>query len=246
MANFKPFKVYILSVIDEFIQKYNISAPFLDIGCGKGDVALHLAKKGWQGEAIDIADQSVKETRKLLIHYPQVMISQRTISDTQLKEYNLILMLDVLEHIPDDKKTLNAAAAMELPGAHLMLTVPSNPNREWRWDDEIYGHLRRYNPSNIKQLLDSCNYQVIEMLDISFPFFWFLRRVYTAIKRPPKIYGSPIDRSKESPFTDAWNMGWISYFLSNPTLWKPAFRIQNRFRNHLDNGHELAILARRV
>jgi SAM-dependent methyltransferase len=245
MANFIPYKIYILSVLDEFIKRYDIKDPFLDAGCGKGEVALHLAKKGWRGAAIDITPQAVKTTRQLLQPYYPVIISQGTIEDQQEKEYNLILLLDVIEHIENDRATFEAAAAIQSTGSHLMLTVPSNPDQEWRWDDELYGHLRRYKPWELKSLLDSCGYQVMEMWDISFPIFWFLRRAYALIKGRPQIEGNPLQRTQQSPFTDAWEMGWISDFLSKPLIWKPAFRLQMRFRNRITKGHELAILAQR-
>jgi len=245
MANFIPFKLYILSVLDELIQKYNISSPFLDVGCGKGDVALHLAKKGWRGDAIDITPQSVETTRKLLKPYPKVSVSQTTIGETPNKKYNLIIFLDVLEHIPDDHSALKAAARMELPGAYLIITVPSNPDREWRWDDEVYGHLRRYKPGDIEKLISNSGFHVVEMWDISNPIFWLFRRAFTAMKVQPTIVGSQLQRSQQSPYTNAWNLGWISDLLSNTHIWKPAYRIQKRYRDNLEKGNELAILAQR-
>src|SRR3972149_78074 len=144
MANFIPFKAYILSMLDEFIRMYEIREPFLDIGCGKGDVALHLARKGWHGDAIDTTIQAVEVTKQLLQTYPQVNVAQKSIEEYRGVNINLVLLLDVLEHIDDDMAILKAIANVQLPGAYLVITVPSNPDKEWRWDDELYGHLRRY------------------------------------------------------------------------------------------------------
>ena len=246
MANFIPFKAYILWILDEFIKMYEINGPFLDGGCGKGDVALHLAKKGWQGTAIDNSLHAVEVAKKLLQPFPQVQVNKSSIQEDQGKKYNLILLLDVIEHISDDQALLSAAANMENPGAYLIITVPSNPEREWRWDDDFYGHLRRYRPQELHLLLDSCGYQIAELWDISFPIFWLLRRGFTVLKQPPNIEDNPLIRTERSPFIDAWEMGRISDFLSNPIFWKPAFRVQKRFRNHLEKGHELAILAKRI
>ena len=245
MANFRPYKAYILSVLDEFIQRYPINDRFLDAGCGKGDVALHLALKGWRGDAIDINPQAVESTRNLLKHHNTITVSQGTIENPMGKEFNLILLLDVLEHIKNDRAVIEAAARIQPTGSHLMLTVPSNPDQEWRWDDELYGHLRRYKPMEIFSLLESCGYEVLEQWDISFPFFWFLRRAYTSIKAKPQIEGNHLQRTYQSPFTNAWEMGWISNFLSKPLIWKYVFRFQMRFRNLITKGHELAILAQK-
>jgi SAM-dependent methyltransferase len=246
MANFIPFKAYILRILDEFIKMYDINGPFLDGGCGKGDVALHLAKKGWQGTAIDNSLKAVEVSKELLHPFPQVTVNHASIQDDQERKFGLILLLDVIEHILDDTAVISAAAKMGNPGTYLMITVPSNPEREWRWDDDFYGHLRRYKPKEMHSLLEKYGYKIVEMWDISFPFFWLLRRGFTELKQPPDIEDKHLHRTEKSPFINAWEMGRISDFLSNPYFWKPVFMVQNKFRNHLDKGNELAVLAKRI
>lgn len=245
MANFIPFKVYILSILDEFIQMYDIQGPFLDAGCGKGDVTLHLAKQGWHGTALDISAKAVETAQASLRSYPQIKVTQGTIEESKGGKYNLILLFDVIEHIANDKALLDAAANLEIPGAYLMITLPSNPDREWRWDDDFYGHLRRYKPQELHSLLNQCGYRIIEIWDISFPVFWLFRRAFTILKHPPEIESDPFIRTQRSSFTDAWEMGRLSDFLSNPLFWKPVFRFQKFFRRQLDKGHEIAILAQK-
>jgi SAM-dependent methyltransferase len=193
MANFQPFKSYILFVMDEWIQKYNIQGPFLDAGCGIGDVSLHLAIKGWQGDAIDISTQSLKIAQTLLQPYPEISVEQKSIDFDPSKKFNFILLLDVLEHLPDDKSVLMAAARMGFTNAYTMITVPSNPDREWRWDDEVYGHLRRYKPNEIEDIICSSGFEVMEMWEISYPLFWFLRRLYTLILSQPTLSGNLLE-----------------------------------------------------
>src|SRR4029077_5431821 len=52
MANFPPLKRYVLRMIDQMIEKYSLRGPFLDAGCGVGDVAAHIARRGWEGLAV--------------------------------------------------------------------------------------------------------------------------------------------------------------------------------------------------
>ena len=57
--------------------------------------------------------------------------------------WNTIILWDVLEHIDDDAAALRTIERLLRPGGRLLIAVPSNP-REWRGDDDFYGHFRRY------------------------------------------------------------------------------------------------------
>lgn len=59
------------------------------------------------------------------------------------EHFDLIVMLDVLEHIEADEAALERLRAMLKPGGTVLLTVPALP---WLWShhDEIHHHKRRY------------------------------------------------------------------------------------------------------
>lgn len=245
MANFVPFKAYILSMLDELVSRHHLTGPFLDVGCGRGDVSVHLAQRGWPGKAIDSSTSAIPIARQALAHYPAVEVSRASLETQPDQRFNTILMLDVLEHIPDDSLALTHAARLQAPTDSIILTVPSNPDREWRWDDKFYGHVRRYRPAELQQLLSGCGYSVLELWDISFPFFWLLRRGFTRLKRPPTLEGTALQRTEGSSGANAWEMGWVSKAISAQWLWRPARAIQSQFRHQREWGCELMALARR-
>jgi len=243
VASFPPFKAYILATLDELIERHRLTGPFLDLGCGRGDVAVHLARRGWSGMAVDAAPVVRALASAALAAYPQVQVGA-ALPDGE--RFNTVLLMDVLEHVADDRGTLLALAARQPPHGALVATVPSNQEREWRWDDEVYGHLRRYGPSACTAVLEAAGYRVVEMWDVSFPFFWLLRRGFTAIKRSPTVAGTPEERSARSATTEAWDLPVIGRLLSHPALWRPAFALQRRFRGRPERGAEMIVLARRV
>ena len=57
--------------------------------------------------------------------------------------FDLITLLDVLEHIEDDLGTLVALRRVARPGGVLLITVPAYP-RLWSSHDELNQHCRRY------------------------------------------------------------------------------------------------------
>src|SRR5262245_9836482 len=72
VANFPPFKAYILLTLGELAASHRLVGPFLDVGCGRGDVAAVLAGNGWHGKAIDISPAAVAAAAATLCAYPGV------------------------------------------------------------------------------------------------------------------------------------------------------------------------------
>lgn len=75
------------------------------------------------------------------------------------RPYDLVLMLDVLEHIADDRAALAAAFEATRPGGSLLVTVPALP---WLWSrhDEANAHHRRYRRRGLAELLGSAGFAV--------------------------------------------------------------------------------------
>ena len=63
----------------------------------------------------------------------------------------LVLLMDVLEHVPDDFRLFSLISAAIQPGAYLHVTVPAN-QRLWNRHDESFGHYRRYDRERLSQL----------------------------------------------------------------------------------------------
>ncbi|MEQ9641497.1 MAG: class I SAM-dependent methyltransferase [Alphaproteobacteria bacterium] len=74
--------------------------------------------------------------------------------------FDLVVMLDVLEHVPDDAGSLAAALRMVKPGGRLLLTVPGYPFL-WSAHDEAHHHLRRYAWRDLVKLIDAAGWRDI-------------------------------------------------------------------------------------
>ncbi len=66
--------------------------------------------------------------------------------------YDLIALLDVLEHIEDDTATLLSLASHLKPKGRLLLTVPAYPAL-WSAHDERHHHLRRYTKHSLMEVI---------------------------------------------------------------------------------------------
>ena len=244
MPNFEPMKAYTLRQIDELISSYGLRAPFLDAGCGRGDVARHLADRhSWHGVAADGSPSAAVAARRTLEGTGVAVISA-PIAELE-GEYRTVVLSTVIEHIADDHEAIRQLRARlpERPGeGHLLISMPTNPSKEWRWDDDFYGHYRRYTRDDVEKLLDTNGFRLLELWDYTYPVFWAMRRVaYRVLPAKPPPADVPEAASAESSLTNAWESK-SSTVVSRVPVWGMVERWQRRHRAG-ERGFEAMALA---
>jgi SAM-dependent methyltransferase len=128
----------------------------LDVGCGDGLFFERLEQfgrvEGLEPDASLVTDPRWRERIRVgtLGDVPAVVPEAA---------YDLVLMLDVVEHIEDDLQALRAAREALRPGGRLLLTVPA---LGWLWSrhDERNAHFRRYERRGLERLLRKAGFQV--------------------------------------------------------------------------------------
>lgn len=73
--------------------------------------------------------------------------------------FDLVCMLDVLEHIDDDRAALAGVRSLMKPSGALLLTVPAF---RWLWSahDTFVHHRRRYTARNLRRVLTDAGFRV--------------------------------------------------------------------------------------
>lgn len=245
MANFRPLNNYALYILDKIISKYKLRPLFLDVACGNGYLSKHLAKKGWGGLAIDYSPKAINIAKEKLKSYKKVKVEKKSFSKTSGK-YNTVLIFDFLEHVADDVAALKKVYSLLSEGGNLVIAGPSNP-KEWRWDDDFYGHYRRYTEHELRKILIATGFKPITCYDYTFPVFWLLRRIYTKLRNEREALESMQKRTKKSSFVYAWDIPFVSYFLNNLTIvWYPIYFIQYAlFKKVTSFGNAIIMLAQK-
>ena len=114
---------FILNNFDKSIRKKDV----LDIGCGGGLISELLAKKNANVTGIDENIYNIKQAREhvkmssIKIDYKNQSLD--TFYKKNKKKYDLILCLEVLEHVNDVKKTLDKISELMKPGGTLILST---------------------------------------------------------------------------------------------------------------------------
>lgn len=246
MANFPPLKNYLIYCLDKLIERHNLQSPFLDVGCGVGDISSHLAARGFSGTAVDESSAAIGCANGNLKNFRNIKVEHKQLCDiTGL--YKTVLLMDVLEHMHDDVCALVKVNALLDVGGYLVLALPSNP-REWRWDDVLYGHYRRYAREDIESKLIQTGFSPVECWDFTYPVFWLMRRMYTRMKKDTAVKDDKLANTAASSVTNAWCVpGFLKFFTRKSFLWDFVNATQFFcFKNMLVRGHEMIVLAKKA
>jgi SAM-dependent methyltransferase len=114
----------------------------VDVGCGTGANIAALASE-YDCVGIDTTPAAIELARK---RFPAVRFACGTAPEdlgTTGATADLFLLMDVLEHVPDDFAMLSAILSRAAPGAQVLITVPAH-EALWSEHDVSFGHYRRY------------------------------------------------------------------------------------------------------
>lgn len=102
-------------------------ATALDVGCGGGILTESLAKAGAKTTGIDLSEdvlQAAKthaENSNLLINYQQTSVE--ALAAQQPASFDIITCMEMLEHVPQPEKIIQACATLLKPGGKLFLST---------------------------------------------------------------------------------------------------------------------------
>ena len=131
----------------------------LELGCGTGNVLAALSEFG---EAVGM------ETHLELIAAARAagldVRTGRLPDDLGVAPgwADVVLLLDVIEHVDDDVAALVAARRAVAHGGLLIVTVPAY---RWLWSghDEVLGHRRRYTAARLRAVVERAGFSVLRV-----------------------------------------------------------------------------------
>lgn len=129
----------------------------LDIGCGPGNFLRELSRFG----AVLGMDASMEALRicRRQGGRAELINSEADTLPVRSSAFDVVVMLDVLEHVADDRKVIEEAYRILRPGGKLLITVPAY-KLLWGGHDELYGHYRRYRPDQVRRMVAETGFTV--------------------------------------------------------------------------------------
>jgi SAM-dependent methyltransferase len=168
------------------------NAAILDAGSGTGGNLQMLSQFG-QVFAMekDAEARALAEKRHILAVEEGSLPNEIPFGDRQ---FDLIVLFDVLEHIEQDYDTLRALHGRLKPEGKLMITVPAFEFL-WSMHDVMHHHKRRYSLGPMTRLMERAGYTVTFASYINFWLF----PVIAVVRIFDRITGGKLLTNKTSP-----------------------------------------------
>lgn len=147
----------------------------LEIGCGTGFL-LEALKGTFPDACIVGADYMLSPLEDLADRLPGIPLVQFDVINSALPAncFDVIILLNVLEHIEDDEMAVTRLFEMLKPWGLLVIEVPAGPNLFDAFDRQVQHH-RRYRMSGLTSLLISAGFSIENRSHLGFlvyPLFW--------------------------------------------------------------------------
>ena len=160
----------------------------LDIGCGDGLFFDRLAEFG-DVEGVEPSEDLVNPDNP---HRDHIFVRPFDATFLPGKQYSLILMLDVLEHMNDPVGALRHALDLVTSEGRVIITVPAFMAL-WTTHDDMNHHLTRYTKSSFHEVARQAGFQPDEE---RYLYHWtcpvklgtrIVERVFHSTPKTPKI-----------------------------------------------------------
>ena len=150
---------YRAEVITGFMKEYmDKNKVTVDIGGGNAYTSSVAGKMGFRTAVIEPAPAACKNAKKRNIDEVCCgIVTDESVKDSSIEQ---ALLLDVLEHIEDDKGFLKLLRKKMKKGGILIMTVPAF-NALWSSEDDAAGHFRRYRSNWLCYLLGRNGFKIL-------------------------------------------------------------------------------------
>lgn len=196
-------------IILNMLRKYSLTScenNILDIGCGPGAMIKDFKPYG-KTFGVDSNINSVKECRKRGNLGTCISVASKT--PFRESTFSVVLLLDILEHLDNDKDAIEEAIRLCKPGGLIIITVPAFQFL-WSNQDIISYHKRRYSMKTIKELVKM---NTVEKLKFSY-FNFFLFPIVVIIRLFQKaIFKDSANRDVEVSDFSLNRPGFLNNFL---------------------------------
>lgn len=147
------------------------NAVIMEIGCSSGFLIKDLVKSFPEVTIVgaDVVKDPLYRLAKDLPGTPLIRFDllQCPLPDQSV---DVLVMLNVLEHIEDDVTALTNACKLLKCGGALIIEVPAGPLLYDQYDAELH-HFRRYSAKNLQRKLDQAGFNVLRRTHLGFVLF---------------------------------------------------------------------------
>jgi SAM-dependent methyltransferase len=222
----------------------------IEVGCGAGALLHELASRNRRAIGLETSPRALAMARGIAwLADGKQYITDIASPDLQ-GTMDLVCSFDVLEHIEDDDAVIDSWIEWLKPDGKLCLSVPAHRKR-WGAGDEWAGHWRRYDRTDLEELLLRHGLVVEHFECYGFPLAnlteWLGNRTYRKLLRER---GEGVSKDQASSESGVERSNYLSLFkrINTPVgrfLLRIAIALQ-AVASRTDWGSGYLVLARRA
>lgn len=153
-----------------------LSGRVLEVGGGIGNFTPRIAKIATQVTSLEPNDYCFQQLKSQVENHPNVTLHQATVEAmphllSSKEKFDSIVMMNVLEHIQDDRAVLEQLQKHLAPRGRIVILVPAG---QWAFgsNDDRLGHYRRYDKRYTRQLFANLGLQMDCLRFYNFVGIW--------------------------------------------------------------------------
>jgi SAM-dependent methyltransferase len=168
----------------------------LEVGCGQGAFGVRLSwRYRYLGIEPDARSFAVARAR-LAKEGGDGAVRNGDLSILAPEEmFDVVCAFEVIEHIDDDRAAIAAWIGRLRPEGRLIVSAPAWQHR-FAAADEMVGHFRRYDPSDLRCLLSDAGLEDVEIVRFGAPLGFALEALRNAMGRRRRLRTA--DESRET------------------------------------------------
>lgn len=135
-----------------------------EVGAGTGNITQHLTGLATDLVAVEPSASLLPSLRQRMEPHPHVKVLSSSLErwvEAEEQRFDAIVLINVLEHILDDRAALDGLRQRLVPGGHLLLFVPALELLFSRLDEKL-GHYRRYHLGALRRLVEQAGLTVLD------------------------------------------------------------------------------------
>ena len=197
-------------------------AVIMEIGCSSGYFIQELVKT-FPKHLILGADVVKEPLYQLANHLPGVPLFRFDLLKCPLPDNSIdvLVMLNVLEHIADDEGALHKAYHLLKPGGFLIVEVPAGPKLYDGYDAALC-HFRRYTALELNAKLHKAGFTIRRQSHLGFLLFPAFAAVKLLNKMRGKRNNKTVVQSQASSTSGSWLVKWA---MEAENKWLSGFQL---------------------
>ena len=171
------YKAWILSLLEPVVH-----GRVLEIGAGRGTFSAELRALGSSLVAVEPSHRLIAPLTQQVAGLVDVTVVNGVLSEVVGQTFDAAVMLNVLEHIEDDRAVLAQIFERLAPGGAVCIWVPAFAGLYGEFD-RLVGHCRRYRQPELEAKMTTAGFRIETSRYTNLPGFfawWLVVRVMGA------------------------------------------------------------------